>query len=69
MLEIEFNLHRPKTTWRAKIYQLNSDILKRHILPKLQYRSHLIDFQYCEKTCSGTILCDSGSKLGSFIIK
>ncbi len=50
MLEIEFNLHQPKTTWRAKIYQLNSDILKRHILPKLQYRSHLIDFQYCEKT-------------------
>ncbi len=49
MLEIEFNLHQPKTTWRAKIYQLNSDILKRHILPKLQYRSHLIDFQYCEK--------------------
>ncbi len=33
MLEIEFNLHQPKTTWRAKIYQLNSDILKRHILP------------------------------------
>lgn len=49
MLEIEFNLHQPKTTWRAKIYQLNSDILKRHILPKLKYRSHLIDFNIVKK--------------------
>ncbi|MGR5067764.1 MULTISPECIES: hypothetical protein [Vibrio] len=69
MLEIEFNLTKPNISWCAKIHQLNSDILRRHILRKLQSACYLIDFKYCEKTHSGSILCDSGSKLGSFTIK
>ncbi len=69
MLEIEFNLEQPQTTWNARIHQLNGDILRRHILPKLQSNSILIDFKYCEKTCEGVILSESGSELGSFIIK
>ncbi|MGR4991899.1 hypothetical protein [Vibrio sp. WZ-1] len=69
MIEIEFHLKQPDISWRANIHQLNSDILRRHILPKLQSACYLIDFKYCDKTYSGDILCDSGSKLGSFIIK
>ncbi|EIL2910911.1 hypothetical protein LLT35_004487 [Vibrio alginolyticus] len=68
MLEIEFNLEQPQTSWNAKIHQLNGDILRRHVLPKLLPHSFMIDFEYCEKTQSGTILCDSGSKLGSFTV-
>ncbi len=69
MLEIEFNLAQPQTTWNARIHQLNGDILRRHILPKLQSTSILIDFTYCEKTSEGTILSETGSTLGHFIIK
>ncbi|MBR9786589.1 hypothetical protein L3V31_03380 [Vibrio sp. J1-1] len=69
MLEIEFNLKQPQTTWNARIHQLNSDILMRHVLPKLQASSVFIDFQYDEKDGEGTILCDEGSKIGSFIVK
>ncbi len=69
MLEIEFNLEQPQTTWNARIHQLNGDILRRHILPKLQSATVFIDFAYCEKTCEGSILSESGSKLGSFIVK
>jgi hypothetical protein len=69
MLEISFNLEKPQTTWNAKIYQLNSDILMRHILPKLNSTSIFIDFEYCEIACEGIILCESGSKLGSFTVK
>ena len=28
MLEIEFNLEQPQTSWNAKIHQLNGDILR-----------------------------------------
>ncbi|PFG57809.1 hypothetical protein ATG66_0306 [Vibrio sp. ES.051] len=69
MLEIAFNLEQSHTSWKAKIHQLNGDVLRRHVLPKLHSDCYLIDFQYCEKTLSGTILCDSGSKLGSFTVK
>ncbi|EDP59545.1 hypothetical protein [Vibrio sp. AND4] len=69
MIEIKFHLNHPDISWNAKIHQLNGDILMRHILPKLQSTRYLINFKYCEKTNSGDILCDAGSKLGSFIIK
>ncbi len=69
MLEIEFKLEQPQTTWNATIHQLNGDILRRHILPKLQSTSIFIDFTYCEQTSEGTILSETGSKLGNFIIK
>ncbi|EJL6926033.1 hypothetical protein NMT03_002073 [Vibrio alginolyticus] len=49
MLEIEFNLEQPQTSWNAKIHQLNGDILRRHVLPKLLSHSFMIDFEYCEK--------------------
>jgi len=68
MLEIEFNLEQPQTSWNAKIHQLNSDVLRRHVLPKLHSNCYKINFNYCEKTQFGTILCDSGSKLGSFTV-
>lgn len=69
MLDIEFILENPQTTWNARIHQLNGDILRRHILPKLQSTSIFIEFNYCEKACEGTILSESGSKLGHFIVK
>lgn len=69
MLEIEFYLDKPQTNWTAQIHQLNSDILRRHILPKLQHTSLFIDFEYCEKSSQGAILCDKGSTLGYFVVK
>ncbi len=69
MIEIAFYLEQPKTSWNATIHQLNSDILRRHILPKLQSTNLFIDFQYCEQACEGTILSESGSKLGRFFVK
>jgi hypothetical protein len=69
MIEIEFHLKQHDISLSANIQQLNGDVLRRHILPKLKSTCYLIDFKYCEKSSSGDILCDSGSKLGSFIIK
>ncbi len=69
MLEIEFNLEQPQTTWNARIHQLNGDILRRHILPKLQAASIFIDFTYCENSCEGAIISESGLILGNFTVR
>ncbi|MBW3696852.1 hypothetical protein EK599_14225 [Vibrio sp. T187] len=68
MLKIEINLLKEDLSWVAEIRQLNSDILHRHILPKLQHSSYLIDFEFSERENSGIILSETGGKLGHFTI-
>ncbi|WP_394251079.1 hypothetical protein [Vibrio profundi] len=68
MLKIEINLLNENLSWVAEIRQLNSDILYRHILPRLQHTSYLIDFRFCERNSTGIILSETGNELGHFTI-
>ncbi|MGF1753951.1 hypothetical protein L4C33_10180 [Vibrio makurazakiensis] len=68
MLKIKIDLLKENLSWVAEIRQLNSDILHRHILPKLQHSSYLIEFEFCEHDNTGSILSETGGKLGHFTI-
>ncbi|CAH0535109.1 hypothetical protein VST7929_02770 [Vibrio stylophorae] len=68
LFEINFHLYRHALSWSATIHQLNSDILKRHILPRLDHASVDLDFSFCERTHTGQILCSQGAPLGTFAI-
>ncbi|MGC9402955.1 MULTISPECIES: hypothetical protein [Vibrio] len=68
MFKIEINLLNEDLSWVAEIRQLNSDILHRHILPKLQDTSYLIDFEFNDRDSTGTILSNTGSTLGHFTV-
>jgi hypothetical protein len=68
MIKIEFNLEQDNIYWSAEIHQLNSDILRRHILPKIRSGSYSIDFEHCEKTNSGIILSNLGHRVGSLTV-
>jgi hypothetical protein len=66
LFNIEFYLEKTDSRWSAEIHQLNSDILQRHILPKLQSNLYSIHFDFCEKSMKGDILSNDGFKLGTF---
>ncbi|WP_434567553.1 hypothetical protein QFW85_25880 [Vibrio chagasii] len=68
MLKIKIDLHKEQLSWVAEIRQLNSDILHRHILPKLQHNSYLIDFEFNERDSIGTIVSRNGNTLGYFTL-
>lgn len=68
MLKIKIDLHKEELSWVTEIRQLNSDILHRHILPKLQHNSYLIDFEFNERDSIGTIVSRNGNTLGHFIL-
>jgi len=68
MLKIKIDLHKEQLSWVAEIRQLNSDILHRHILPKLQHNSYLIDFEFNERDSTGTIVSHNGNTLGYFTL-
>lgn len=68
MLTIKIDLHKEEISWVTEIRQLNSDILHRHILPKLQHNSYLIDFEFNERDSIGTIVSDNGNTLGHFTL-
>ncbi|MEZ8141390.1 hypothetical protein A1OO_22140 [Enterovibrio norvegicus FF-33] len=68
MLKIDFHLEQENASWNAEIHQLNSDVLKRHILPKITSTNRNIDFEYCDKTCSGKIIEPSGNVVGDFTV-
>ncbi|PWI35308.1 hypothetical protein DI392_03335 [Vibrio albus] len=68
MIKIEFNLEQEHIRWFAEMHQLNSDILRRHILPKIRSGSYSIDIDYCEKTNSGIILSNLGHRVGSLTV-
>ncbi|EPB0668677.1 hypothetical protein ACQ902_001431 [Vibrio mimicus] len=66
MIKIEFHLLKNNLHWSAKIHQLNSDILQRHILPRINSNHYPIYFNFCEIQQSGKILSDTGVELGNF---
>ncbi|MFS1489787.1 hypothetical protein BCT96_006225 [Vibrio splendidus] len=68
MLKIKIDLHKEEISWVTEIRQLNSDILHRHILPKLQHHSYLIDFEFNERKSIGTIVSGNGNTLGHFTL-
>ncbi|MCK6263862.1 hypothetical protein KP803_11340 [Vibrio sp. ZSDE26] len=68
MFKIEINLYNEDLSWVAEIHQLNSDILLRHILPKLQNLSSPINFQFDEVSQIGHVMKVSGAKLGHFTV-
>ncbi|WP_028023550.1 hypothetical protein [Enterovibrio calviensis] len=68
MIKIDFRLHKENASWQAEIHQLNSDILKRHILPKMTSSHHDIDFEYCDQTGAGKIIAPSGNVMGGFSV-
>ncbi|MEZ9909178.1 hypothetical protein AB4371_12035 [Vibrio sp. 10N.261.51.A3] len=68
MLKIKIDLHKEEISWVTEIRQLNSDILHRHILPKLQHHSYLIAFEFNERESIGTIVSGNGNTLGHFTL-
>ncbi|KWT98962.1 MAG: hypothetical protein ACPHQD_08225 [Vibrio toranzoniae] len=68
MLTIKIDLLKEELSWITEIRQLNSDILHRHILPKLQHNSYLIDFEFNEQDNIGTIVSGNGNTLGHFTL-
>jgi hypothetical protein len=68
MFKIEFFLENEQLKWSASIHQLNSDILRRHIFPKLHSKQHDLQFTFSESNMTGDILSGIGFKLGTFKI-
>lgn len=68
MLTIKIDLLKEELSWITEIRQLNSDVLHRHILPKLQHNSYLIDFEFNEQDNIGTIVSGNGNTLGHFTL-
>ncbi|PSU10794.1 hypothetical protein C9I92_01290 [Photobacterium ganghwense] len=68
MLSIEFYLENERIRWSTKIHQLNSDILRRHILPRIYSSHYNLLFSFSEKDSQGCILSGTGTQLGTFKI-
>ncbi|MDN3612504.1 hypothetical protein ACODM8_14785 [Vibrio ostreicida] len=69
MFRIKYHLHHSETSWSATIHQLNSDVLKRHILPRVNTHFFDLDFSYCESSSTGEIKDSQGLILGYFYIQ
>ncbi|MEC6799108.1 MULTISPECIES: hypothetical protein [Photobacterium] len=65
---VNFNLVKNQRTWSANIHQLNSDVLKRHVLINGNVDNLDISFSYCEKTSAGNITNSSNKVIGNFYI-
>lgn len=65
---INYYLYKNKTAWSANIHQLNSDVLKRHILPKIKTNSLDLRFSFCEAKNTGQIKDSQDIVLGLFSI-
>ncbi|KII79383.1 hypothetical protein [Vibrio renipiscarius] len=65
---ITFNLFENNTSWNATIHQLNSDILKRHVLTKGKVNDRNLNFSYCEASSMGSITDKDDIQLGEFIV-
>lgn len=66
MFQIEFCLVNEQLNWSASIHQLNSDILQRHIFPKLHSKQNNLEFTFSDSNMMGNILSTTGVKLGTF---
>jgi hypothetical protein len=66
---IKYSLHHGDISWSDTIHQLNSDVLKRHILPRLNTSFFDLNFSFCELENSGQIKDSYGKVLGHFYIQ
>lgn len=69
MFVIKFCLHHGEISWSSPIHQLNSDVLKRHILPRLNTSDFDLSFSFCELESAGQIKDSYGKVLGDFYIQ
>ncbi|HAS62923.1 MAG TPA: hypothetical protein DCS35_10295 [Vibrio sp.] len=67
-MKISFNLLKDNLSWDSVIYQLNSDVLTRHVLVNGNVDDINIAFSYCEITATGSITNQNNDVLGSFCI-
>jgi|GEM_PF-1010388 len=68
-MTVKFTIYENRVFWTSKIHQLNSDILKRHVLSKGQVLDINIDFSYCENSGTGQIINSEGRQLGTFMVQ
>ncbi|WP_245986865.1 hypothetical protein, partial [Vibrio pectenicida] len=68
LYNINFFLYHNKASWSATINQLNSDVLTRHILPRINISFFDLSFSFCETEESGKIINSQGMVLGTFSI-
>ncbi|KZX55557.1 hypothetical protein A3712_06660 [Vibrio sp. HI00D65] len=67
-MNIKFNLFKDNLSWSGVIHQLNSDILKRHVLVNGNVGCVDVRFSYCEATSTGRISNQHDDTLGEFSI-
>ncbi|MBW3697620.1 hypothetical protein EK599_18205 [Vibrio sp. T187] len=67
-MKITFNLFKDNLAWDCIIHQLNSDVLRRHVLVNGNVDGVNVKFSYCEATSTGSITDQHDSMLGSFSI-
>ena len=67
-MNITFNLLKDNLSWSGVIHQLNSDILKRHVLVNGNVDCVEVRFSYCEATSTGSISNQHDDVLGEFSI-
>jgi len=68
LYQIKYYLFHNKDSWSATINQLNSDILNRHILPRVNTNCLDLSFAFCEPENIGEIKNSRGMVLGNFYI-
>lgn len=69
LFKIHYHLYSRSTSWSASLHQLNSDVLKRHVLPQLNTDDLDLHFSFCEVSESGQFQNSDGVVLGSFHIE
>ncbi|MGF1752253.1 hypothetical protein L4C33_01505 [Vibrio makurazakiensis] len=67
-MKITFNLFKDNLSWDGIIHQLNSDILRRHVLVNGNVDDMHMKFSYCEMTLTGSITDQHNGLLGDFSI-
>lgn len=67
-MKVTFKLFKDDYSWDGVIHQINSDILKRHVLVNGNLPSMNVRFSYCESTAIGIITDQHESILGEFLI-
>ncbi len=67
-MKITFNLCKDNLSWDGVIHQLNSDVLRRHVLVSGNVDDMNMKFSYCETTLTGSITDQHDSILGDFSI-
>ncbi|KJG02216.1 hypothetical protein [Photobacterium angustum] len=55
-------------SWNASVHQLNSDVLRRHVLINGKLDTLDVNFTYCEQSEKGIITNHNNKEIGHFSI-